>query len=108
MKTIRNFARVLSAIAIVLLLLFVAWQYEALSSFRYMPAANYAKEYCSCRYVLKHDKPFCEKLLQTWVPITSLTENSEQRLVAVEAFAITQTASWKSQRYGCRLEKFAQ
>lgn len=95
----------LALAAIVLLLVAAAvplWPH--LRAFPGVLPAFYAKEFCSCRYVMRQDLARCHAYASQYVPITSFVLDESARRVTVRATGTERSARWLGPREGCRLE----
>ncbi|TNE97858.1 MAG: hypothetical protein EP326_10765 [Deltaproteobacteria bacterium] len=68
-------------------------------------SSSFAKEYCSCRYVVGQTKEHCKEYAQNFIPPWSIKENVEKKYVTVSNMFKTTTASYVSKRYGCSIKE---
>jgi len=81
-----------------------AWQArQALADFPGILSAYSAKEYCSCRFVMGFDQAYCRGYVKQWLPLSSLEEDRQQRLVRATGLGQHNAATWQSAQAGCRL-----
>ena len=98
--------RLLKRIALTLLLLLaltVAWNWTHLRAFPGVLPAFYAKEFCSCRYVMGQSLDYCRGYARQYLPIGSFALDEAARRVTVRATGVTRSARWLGPREGCRL-----
>ena len=103
--------KVLKAVGLVLLGIlvlvgiFVAWNWKALSAFPSLPAGYEAKELCSCLFVEGRPQPDCEAFIrQNVVPIDDRSFDMEGKAVTVTALWNTRRAHYVSERFGCVID----
>jgi hypothetical protein len=77
---------------------------KELNSFRDIISSYYAKEFCSCTYILKRDENFCKDLLKQWVPISEISIDNDLKTIKVTGLGKTNTAKYTSPEIGCHLE----
>ena len=95
----------LSVLALLLLVL-LAWAWanrQHLAAFPDIIGAYTAKEYCSCRYVSGNPAAYCEGYVQQYVPISSLLDDEDARLVTALGLGRTHSAASLGARQGCQL-----
>ncbi|MEN4828032.1 amidase [Pseudomonas sp. P39-UII1] len=81
-----------------------AWlERQALADFPGILSAYSAKEYCSCRFVMGFDQAYCRGYVKQWLPLSSLEEDRQQRLVRAAGLGQHNAAAWQSAQAGCRL-----
>jgi len=81
-----------------------AWlERQALADFPGILSAYSAKEYCSCRFVMGFDQAYCRGYVKQWLPLSSLEEDRQQRLVRATGLGQHNAATWQSAQAGCRL-----
>ena len=64
------------------------------------PSAVYAKEYCSCLFVMEHEEAFCEGYVPSLITVDKVIDKEEKSIVAT-ALGVDTKASLKSKRFGC-------
>lgn len=93
------------ALALALLLVAAAaWNWTHLAAFPGVLPAFYAKEFCSCRYVMRQSLDYCHRYARQYLPISGFELDEAARRVTVRATGVTRSASWRGQREGCRLD----
>jgi len=81
-----------------------AWlERQALADFPGILSAYSAKEYCSCRFVMGFDQAYCRGYVKQWLPLSSLEEDRQRRLVRATGLGQHNVAMWQSAQAGCRL-----
>ena len=92
------------ALLVAVALLGWAWlERHALADFPGILSAYSAKEYCSCRFVMGFDQAYCRGYVKQWLPLSSLEEDRQQRLVRAAGLGQHNAAAWQSAQAGCRL-----
>jgi hypothetical protein len=81
-----------------------AWNWTHVRAFPGILPAFYAKEWCSCRYVMGQDDAYCHGYARQWLPIWSFAHDPAAQRVTVTALGATRSASFLGGRRGCRLE----
>ena len=87
-----------------LAVLVAAWNWTHLRAFPGVLPAFYAKEFCSCRFVMGQSPDYCHAYARQYVPISAFTLDETARRVTVRATGVTRSARWTGPREGCRLE----
>ena len=82
----------------------VAANWTHLRAFPGVLPAFYAKEFCSCRYVMGQGDGYCHAYATQWLPISTFALDDPARRVTVRATGVTRSARWLGVREGCRLE----
>ncbi|MCB1141301.1 MAG: hypothetical protein H7A24_01070 [Leptospiraceae bacterium] len=75
-----------------------------LISFPEIISSWYAKEYCSCYYVLKRDKDFCHNLVKQWISISEFEINEKEKMISVTGLGRKNSAKFIDPNLGCRFE----
>lgn len=91
---------------LLLVLLVVAWGWherQALADFPGILSAYSAKEYCSCRFVMGFDTPYCQAYVRQYLPLSRLEENTQARQVTAVGLGVERRALWRGSREGCSL-----
>lgn len=91
---------------LVVLVVLLAWAWyerQALADFPAILSAYSAKEYCSCRFVMGFDQPYCRAYVKQYLPLSSLEEDSPRRLVTAQGLGRRNQAQWQGAGEGCRL-----
>ena len=91
---------------LVLLLLVGAWTWyerQALADFTGILSGYSAKEYCSCRFVMGFDAPYCQAYVRQYLPLSRLEENEQSRQVTAIGLGVERHARWQGVREGCGL-----
>lgn len=83
---------------------FVLTNWPYLMAFPGILPSFYAKEFCSCRYVMGQDVDYCHAYATQYIPISDFKLDETTRTVTVRATGATRTARWLSPREGCRLD----
>lgn len=91
---------------VVLVLLGGAWAWherQALADFPGILSAYSAKEYCSCRFVMGFDRPYCQGYVRQYLPLSRLEEDTPARQVSAVGLGVERRATWRGVREGCGL-----
>jgi hypothetical protein len=99
--------RILAALVILLVVAATALAAQNWQHVRAFPGilpAFYAKEFCSCRFVVGQSVPFCHDYATQWLPITRFYLSEPKRCVTVTALGQTRSAGFLNRREGCRLD----
>lgn len=99
---IRGVAFVL-ACGFVVLALYIAANYEDARRFPKIISSYYAKEACSCLYVLERSEPQCHEMVRQYVPISSFRNDAATKKVFVRGLGRASAAAFIDARRGCRL-----
>jgi hypothetical protein len=65
-------------------------------------SAYTAKEYCSCRFVMKAPAEYCHSYVKQWLPST-IDEDSLNKRITATGLGRESAAQWEGPRQGCRL-----
>ncbi len=101
---------IITVLAIVAILgtMWAAANSHHLAAFPSILPSYYAKEFCSCHFVLGRDEEFCHRLARQWLPEKEFQLDKEKGLVVVSAvflgFERQHQAKYIGKRYGCVLE----
>jgi hypothetical protein len=93
-------------VLLALLLLVGAWigyERQALADFTGILSGYSAKEYCSCRFVMGFDAPYCQAYVRQYFPLSRLEENAHTREVRAVGLGVERRARWQGVREGCSL-----
>jgi hypothetical protein len=77
---------------------------EDLRHFPPIISSYYAKELCSCLYVVGQTETYCHSVVRQYVPISSFQIDASSRTVTVSGLGQTNRARFVDDRYGCVLE----
>ncbi|MCX4242194.1 hypothetical protein [Paraliomyxa miuraensis] len=95
----------LLGVVLVLVAMFVAWNWSQLSAFPELPSSYEAKELCSCLFVEGRDQQHCEGFIrQDVVPIDERSYDMEGKAVSVRALWVETRAHYVSPRAGCVID----
>lgn len=108
-RWLRRIAQVL-LVLLLLGLLYLAWllanNWAQVRSVPHILSSFTAKEYCSCRYVMRRDEGFCRGFVEQWLAYDALEEDAAARRITARGLGITTTARFVDARTGCRLEAY--
>ncbi len=68
-----------------------------------LPAGYYAKEMCSCRYVLGQNTEFCLDEVKEFIAASRISVDERTKTVEGALLGFSRKAKWISPREGCRL-----
>lgn len=63
-----------------------------------------AKEYCSCRYIVKQTPKVCRNENKTFPLIFRLKENEQEKIIVVKSFGNEAKARFIDESHGCLLD----
>jgi hypothetical protein len=98
---IRFFIGVLVLLAVALV--WIQFQPNSLQEARSIPAGYYAKEFCSCRFVIGFDTSFCMDEVREFPSASRITVLEKEKRIEATLFGVMRTAKWMGPREGCRL-----
>lgn len=81
----------------------IATNWQAAKNFPKIISAYYAKEACTCLYVLERSEPQCHEMVRQYIPISSFQNDSSARRVTVTGLGRKSVAAVVDERRGCRL-----
>lgn len=90
-----------------LVVLIVFWVTSNLSDIKAFPSiisSYYAKEFCSCYFVVGREEKACHTYVKQYIPIQDFHIDTESKKVTVTGLYRTNSAKYVSERYGCVLE----
>jgi hypothetical protein len=99
--------RLLAAVGVVAVLavaVLAAQNWQHVRAFPGILPAFYAKEFCSCRFVVGQSVPFCHDYASQWLPTNGFYLSEPKRCVTVTALGQTRSAGFLNRREGCRLD----
>lgn len=73
---------------------------EHIANMVQLPSSVYAKEYCSCIYVVEHDATYCDDYVPTLFPV-SVNINSKDKTITSSVFGVENSARFVGERAGC-------
>jgi hypothetical protein len=96
----------LAALTLILLGIggFVAANWIYVRSFPAILPGFYAKEFCSCRFVMGQPDAYCRIYARQWLPISGVSVDEGARRITVTGLGVTRSARWEGEHYGCRLD----
>jgi len=97
---------ILGTLSALLLLagILVVLNQDKLEAFFPIISSYYAKEFCSCLYVVGQPEKFCHDYVRQYVPISSIDIDAHQRRITVTGLFVTNSARFVSAKTGCVLE----
>ncbi len=84
--------------------LWVFRNYEHIQRFPQIMPSFYAKQMCSCLYVLQRNEKFCHNLSRQYISISDFKIDSEQKTVKAMSWGKTAFAKFTSSKHGCVLD----
>lgn len=99
--------KILITTALIAFILGGVWfsaNWHHINAFPSIISSWYAKEFCSCHFVVERDEDFCHNIARQWVAIDDFELIAEAKTVTVTGLGRTNTARYQSERYGCVLE----
>lgn len=104
METIKKIATTVLLITLFLGGLWVAANWKHLNAFPSILPSFYAKEFCSCHFVMQRSEVACHAFARQWIEIDSFQLDAENKRVTVSGLGRTHSAIYTGERTGCRLE----
>lgn len=84
--------------------LWFAANFQHVRAFFEIISSYYAKEFCSCYYVVGRTEEQCHDYARQYVPISDFENDPETKTVTVTGLWHTNRAHYVDQRFGCALE----
>ncbi len=92
--------------AIMLFLSVFTWlHWTDMKNFPHIISSYYAKEFCSCFFVVQNPEAYCHKYVKQYVPISSFSLDQKQKKVTVSGLGQTHSAVFVDRKNGCVLTK---
>jgi hypothetical protein len=82
---------------------FVIKNFRNIQAFPSIISSYYAKEFCSCYFVIGQTKEFCHDYTRQYVPISDFQLNEEKKQVTVSGLGVTSVAEF-SKGTGCQVQ----
>lgn len=82
--------------------IFVIAYWKHVQSFPGILSAYYAKEFCSCYYIVKKDDDFCHNVARQYIPISQFSHDREAKIVSVIGLGRSTSVRFVNDGYGCR------
>lgn len=98
---IKKFIWRLALLFLLVAALWVALNWTHIRSFPRIISAFYAKEFCSCYFVVGRDEEFCHNYARQWVPISSFALDQQAKTVTVSGLGHSTTVIYTSEQFGC-------
>lgn len=92
------------AIVLAIALIFVLFNAPKLGAFRKIPAAFYAKEFCSCYFVTERGEKACDNYARTSISVSDVKIDEVKKTVSAKSLTHTAKAKFVSELEGCLLE----
>lgn len=83
--------------------IFVAFNFRDFHRFPKIISRWYAKEFCSCYFVMERSEDFCRERVRQWIPIQSYSIDQKNKLISATGLWNTAHALYEGDRLGCRL-----
>lgn len=96
------------AFALVLLLglglgVYIAANWQDARQFPKIISAYYAKEACTCLFVLEREEAQCHEMVRQYIPISQFSYDRAAQQVQVRGLGRSSTARYRGGRLGCQL-----
>ncbi|MBX7059049.1 MAG: hypothetical protein K1X75_13365 [Leptospirales bacterium] len=104
METFKKISLTLLSITALLVALWIGANWRHLSAFPSILPSFYAKEYCSCYFVMERSEAACHDFARQWLKIDSFELDKDGRRVIVQGMGRQAVARYSGERTGCRLE----
>ena len=105
-RALRTFSKLVGAIVLAIfcaLGIYIAANWQEARVFPRIISAYYAKEACSCIYVLGRDETQCHEMVRQYVPIAAFENDKNARVIRVRGLGRQSIARFIDDRHGCRL-----
>ena len=105
-RLLRTLIKIVAAVLLFIvasLALYIGANYDDARRFPKIISAYYAKEACSCLYVLERNEAQCHEMVRQYVPISSFHNDSAAKRVSVRGLGRDSVAAFIDARHGCRL-----
>ncbi len=103
---VNRIRRVRGMVLFFLLVALAIWLFLNRAHLLALPAsvsAFYAKEFCSCHFVVGNNKAYCHDFADPGYPVYDVLIDSKRKRVSVSAFGFENQAQYTDRRYGCHL-----
>lgn len=94
----------LGFISVDLVLFWLITNKKNLESFPSIISSFYAKEFCSCYFVVREDEDFCHNYARQWIPISDFKLDLKTHRVIASGLGRTNSAVFQNRELGCVLE----
>ena len=97
---------IITVISIIVILtgVWVSANWRHIDAFPSIISSWYAKEFCSCHFVVGRDEQFCHNIARQWVSISDFQLDEKKKTVTVSGLGRTNTARYAGAREGCVFE----
>ena len=106
MRALKLVAKLIGVVVlgvVAILGIYIAANWQDARNFPKIISSYYAKEACSCIYVLERDEAQCHEMVRQYVPISSFQNDRASRKISVRGLGRQSVASYIDERHGCRL-----
>lgn len=100
--SIKKIIKIIGIAILVFIAGFIVKDRKHIFSFPGIISAYYSKEFCSCYFVEKQTEQFCHDYARQYIPIQDF--KLDGKTVTVKGLFITNSASYVSERLGCRID----
>ena len=76
---------------------------QGCSPFFKVVSAHFAKEFCSCYFVVGQSRQYCENYAEEYIPTSGYEVIEEAREIVAFGLGFQSRAKFISKKYGCRL-----
>jgi hypothetical protein len=94
----------LSIFVLAVIAVFVFLNLTNIKKFQFILSNYYAKELCSCLFVLGQEEDYCHHVVKHYIPISTYKIDHENRETMVSSLGVQAEATYFSQNLGCRLK----
>lgn len=99
--------RILAALALLIVCTGGGWllmHWTQVRDFSHIISSYYAKEMCTCVFVIEQKEETCHNIVRQYVPISEVVIDREQRAVTTTGLFQSNRAHFVSAQLGCTLE----
>lgn len=104
MKVILKYILRVIIATIVITLVWIIFNWQVVSNFPKIISSFYAKEFCSCYFVMGMDEKQCHNFARQYISISSFKLDKEKKTVSVSGLGYENTARFLDERSGCQLQ----
>ena len=99
----KKFIYTILATSLILALMWAGANYKHLRSFPGIISAFYAKEFCSCYYVMERSEKSCENYARQFIAVKDLRIDEGNKSISVTGLGQSSEAVYTGKRFGCIL-----
>ncbi|MCF8058465.1 MAG: hypothetical protein K9K67_04160 [Bacteriovoracaceae bacterium] len=66
-------------------------------------SSSFAKEFCSCHFVVGQSKDYCEKYAKQIIPVSKYQIDGEKKVITANGLGHSTSVLYRNTRLGCRI-----